>query len=84
MPQHQFWSAALAAVFLVGLVLVGRNSPWGWVVVGIVDELLWVVYAVVTRQWAFIVSAVVYAAVCLGNLRTWRRSVAVRAGRDAR
>ena len=61
----------LAAVFLVGLVLVGKNNPWGWVV-GIADELLWIVYAVATRQWAFIVSATVYVAVCARNLRTWR------------
>src|SRR6266540_2810583 len=69
--QNQCWSMLLAAVFLVGLVLVGQNIPWGWVV-GIADELLWIVYAVATRQWAFIVSATVYVAVCARNLRTWR------------
>jgi lipid-A-disaccharide synthase-like uncharacterized protein len=72
MPVQQYWSALLAATFLISLVLVGRKNPWGWAL-GILGEVLWVVYAVSTRQCAFIVSAAAYAAICLRNLRAWRR-----------
>ncbi len=74
MPAQQYWSALLATTFLISLVLIGKNNPWGWAL-GILDEALWVVYAVTTRQWAFIVSAAAYAAICLRNLRAWRRDV---------
>ncbi len=66
------WSGLLTSMFLVSLILVGRKNVWGWVV-GMVDELLWIAYAVATRQWPFIVSAAVYLVVCFHNLRTWRR-----------
>src|SRR6266540_4107052 len=55
-----------------------QEQPWGWVV-GVADELLWIVYAIATRQWAFIVSATVYIAVCARNLGQVRE----QAGRGA-
>jgi hypothetical protein len=67
----QVWSAVLATTFLASLVLLGRHNPWGWVL-GIADELLWIAYAITTRQWAFIISATVYLTVCGRNLRAWR------------
>ena len=73
MASQLLWSAALTVLFLAGLVLLGRRNPWGWAL-GIADELLWIVYAVVTRQWPFIISAIAYTAVCLRNLRAWRRA----------
>ena len=72
MAAPQYWSALLATTFLISLVLIGKNNPWGWAL-GILDELLWIIYAITTRQWAFIISAAAYAAICLRNLRTWRR-----------
>jgi hypothetical protein len=63
------------------VLLGGDPAELGWVV-GIADELLWIVYAIVTRQWAFIVSATVYAAVCVRNLRAWRRVAADSSGRS--
>lgn len=71
MSPHPYWSALLTAVFLASLVLVSRHNPWGWVL-GLLDELLWTVYAILTRQWPFIISAVIYGAICVRNLRTSR------------
>jgi hypothetical protein len=73
--SQMYWSAALTVMFLASLVLIGKHNPWGWAL-GIADELLWAAYAVATRQWPFIISAVAYTAVCLRNLRAWRRETA--------
>lgn len=67
------WSTLLAGFGLVGLYLAGRNSAWGWAL-GLVDEALWIVYAISTRQWAFCLSALAYGWVYGRNLRAWRRS----------
>src|SRR6266540_4596118 len=66
------WSVALSGLGLVGLGLAGRRSYWGWVL-GLVDEALWVAYAIHSRQWAFCVSALAYSWVYACNLRAWRR-----------
>ena len=66
------WSALLAGFGVVGLYLAGRDSWWGWAL-GLLDEALWVVYAVSTRQWPFCLSALAYGWVYGRNLRAWRR-----------
>jgi hypothetical protein len=67
-----YWSGLLTTMFLASLILVGRKNAWGWAA-GILDELLWIAYAITTRQWPFLVSAGVYMVICFHNLRTWRR-----------
>lgn len=64
-------SPILAASGLASLWLAGRRSWWGWAL-GLVDEVLWVLYAAVTGQWAFAVSALAYGWVYWRNLRAWR------------
>jgi hypothetical protein len=67
---HWYWSGPLAGFGLIGLYLAGRKSYWGWVV-GLADEVLWIIYAVHTGQWSFCVSALAYAWVYGRNLRAW-------------
>ena len=66
-----WWSWALTAVGLVGLYLAGRRSLYGWAV-GVGAQLLWLAYAVASRQWGFIVSSLAYAAVYARNFLRWR------------
>ncbi len=73
-----YWSAPLAGFGVVGLALAGRRSYWGWVL-GLVDEALWVVYAVRSSQWSFCVSAAAYGWVYARNLRAWRRAASATA-----
>ena len=70
-----WWSVVLAFTGLFGMYLAGRGSSWGWVL-GIADEVLWIVYAVVTGQWAFCLSAMAYGWVYSRNLRAWRAAPA--------
>jgi hypothetical protein len=69
----QWWSWALTAVGVFGLWLAGRRSPWGWAV-GIGAQVLWLAYAISTKQWGFLVSCFAYGAVYIKNFRAWRRA----------
>lgn len=72
----QAWSVALASIGLVMLWLAGDDRPAvrqaAWVV-GLSYQVLWLVYALASQQWAFAVSAVAYAVVHARNLRRGRR-----------
>jgi hypothetical protein len=73
MPE-QLWSWILTAVGVFGLWLAGRPSPWGWAV-GIGARVLWLAYAVTTRQWGFLASCGAYGWVYSRNFRKWRGEV---------
>lgn len=64
------WSYSLAAVGILGIWLAGRKSLWGWAV-GVGAQALWIVYALVTGQYGFIVSALAYAAIYGRNWWKW-------------
>ncbi len=68
----QWWSWSLAAIGITGLWLAGSEHKSGWIV-GILVQSLWIVYAVMTRQWGFIASAIAYGAVNTRNLVRWMR-----------
>lgn len=67
-----WWSVLLAAIGIVGLVLAGYKRPSGWLV-GIAAQVLWIVYAAVSGQWGFYLSAVAYGVVYGLNYWRWLR-----------
>lgn len=67
-----WWSWVLTAVGVTGLFLAGQKRALGWAI-GFSAQALWIAYAIATRQWGFIVSAVVYGAVYARNYLAWRR-----------
>lgn len=67
-----WWSWLLMAVGVTGLFLAGKKRKIGWMI-GIGVQLLWIIYAIVSRQWGFIASALVYGAVNVINWRRWHR-----------
>lgn len=67
-----YWSWILTAVGVTGLYLAGRKNWIGWAV-GLGAQVLWLAYAVTTRQWGFLVSAGAYGWVYFTNLRRWLR-----------
>ena len=71
------WSFVLAAVGVLGLYVAGRRLWWGWAI-GLGAQSLWVVYAIATRQWGFIASAIAYGCVYTRNAVAWRRQLEVR------
>mgnify|MGYP006283092287 CR=1 FL=1 len=65
-----WWSYALTLVGVCGVFLAGRKDWRGWAV-GILSEILWIVYAVSTKQYGFIIGALAYGAVFTKNLVEW-------------
>lgn len=66
------WSFVLAAVGIAGIYLAGKKSKWGWAL-GLAAQVLWLIFAVVTAQYGFILTAVAYGAVYGKNLWQWHR-----------
>jgi nicotinamide riboside transporter PnuC len=66
-----WWSVLLTVVGVTGLWIAGRRSAWGWVV-GLAAQVLWIAYAIATRQWGFIGSALAYGFVYGRNAHRWR------------
>lgn len=71
-----WWSVLLATVGVVGLYLAGKKNRWGWFI-NICAQLLWIVYAFVTDQWGFYLSALAYGAVYTVNWYRWRHEAKV-------
>ena len=75
------WSISLAAIGILGIYLAGNKSQWGWAL-GFGAQLLWAVFAVVTGQYGFILSAVAYGIVYGRNWGKWHVSKAERRRMD--
>ena len=72
MTAGLIWSVTLAAIGILGIYLAGNKSRWGWAV-GVGAQLLWIVFAIVTAQYGFILSALAYGWVYGRNYLRWRR-----------
>ena len=70
---------ALAIIGITGLALAGqkRTRGYGWMV-GIAVQVLWVVYALTTDQYGFLLSAFLYGAVNIVNFATWYREYSAK------
>ena len=71
------WSFVLAAVGIAGIYLAGKKSKWGWGL-GLGAQILWLIFAIVTAQYGFILTAVAYGAVYGKNLWQWHREESKR------
>jgi nicotinamide riboside transporter PnuC len=70
--SNQLWSWALASVGILGIYLAGRKNPKGWLL-GVFAQVLWVAYAIATRQWGFLTTAFGYGFMYMKNWIAWRR-----------
>lgn len=70
--MNPYWSYLLTAVGIIGLWLAGKKKI-GWAV-GVGAQSLWIIYATVTHQWGFIVSALLYGSVYTRNFLVSRRA----------
>jgi hypothetical protein len=68
----QYWSWILVAIGVTGIFFVGRKTIWGWLIL-CVNECLWIVYAVMTDQYGFIVGAIIYGIVYVKSFLHWRQ-----------
>jgi hypothetical protein len=68
------FSWVLATVGVTGMVIAGRKIWWGWLF-NLANEILWVIFAVITKQYGFILMAIGYSAVYANNARNWKHDV---------
>ncbi len=71
MPEY--WSWLLAVLGVSGMYFVGKKTVWGWLVL-LANEVIWVVYALVTKQYGFIMMAIAYAIVYIKSYLEWRKA----------
>lgn len=70
--MNSAWSWFLTLFGITGLYLAGKNNKLGWVI-GLAVQVLWFAYAINTKQWGFLVSALIYSAVYGHNWWKWYR-----------
>ena len=75
----EWWSWMLTAVGVTGLYFAGQKRPWAWLI-GLGAQALWLAYALVTRQYGFVVSAFAYGWVYARNARLWMSADSARGG----
>jgi len=68
----EYWSWILAVVGVTGMFFVGKKTVWGWLVL-LVNECIWIGYAVATKQYGFIVMALAYSFVYVKSFFHWKR-----------
>lgn len=78
----QAWSWLLTITNVIGLYLVGRKHIAGWVI-GVVAQLLLLVYALVTQQSGFVAAALIYGAMHARNWHRWYREAQAQRPRPA-
>ena len=66
------WSWVLAVIGVTGIFFVGRKTIWGWHIL-LLNETLWITYAVITKQYGFIFSALAYGIVYIKSYMLWRK-----------
>ena len=77
MIPYPLWSWLLTAVGVTGLYFAGSKKRWGWAI-GLGAQALWIAYALATRQYGFLVSAVAYGFVYGRNFWRWSAPAARR------
>jgi hypothetical protein len=71
---YWLWSWLLTAVGVTGLYVAGSRKRWGWAI-GLGAQVLWLAYALTTRQYGFLVSCLAYGFVYARNFRRWGQPV---------
>jgi hypothetical protein len=66
------WSWILAVIGVTGIYFVGRKTIWGWLVL-LLNECIWIMYALATKQYGFIFMATAYAAVYIKSYMLWHK-----------
>lgn len=64
---NQLWSIGLSILGAFAMYLAARSPTAGWTL-GLCAQCVWVVYAVQTQQWGFLISVALYGSVYASNL----------------
>lgn len=67
--QLESWATILTLIGFAVFWLSGKNR-WGWLI-GVGWEVLWVIYGIITIQYAFAFSGMVNGVICARNYIVW-------------
>lgn len=70
--SFQVWSWVLGFVGLIGFYLAGKKVWWSWYI-NIANQLLWLIYSLVSEQYGFLVATAGYSVVFVKNAIEWTR-----------
>lgn len=62
----------LSATGVLGMILAGRRLAIGWAV-AFLSEILWLVYALQTAQYGFVIGVIAYTAAFGQNYLSWTK-----------
>lgn len=68
-PVLLSWVLGITSVY--GLYLAGKHDWRGWAFT-VACEPVWIVYAILTHGWGFLIGAIGYMVVGIWNLWKWR------------
>ena len=66
------WSYVLAVIGITAMLLAGKKRVIAWPI-GLISQIVWASYAIATRQWGFLISAIAFSAVYARNWYLWFR-----------
>jgi len=75
--MSEYWSWVLSCVGGFGIYLAGKKDWRGWAV-GILSEVLWLVYAIITKQYGFIFGSILYSTILINNLYGWLQEYRIK------
>jgi nicotinamide riboside transporter PnuC len=62
----------LSIIGVTALILIGKRKQLGWAL-AFTNECLWLLFAIATKQYGFIIGALVYGSVNAYNYSIWRK-----------
>ena len=62
----------LSVIGVMAMLTIGRNHWYGWAI-AFTNECLWLIFAITTTQYGFILGAAIYGAVNAYNAYNWRQ-----------
>ena len=69
MNNYASWVLALSGT--AAIYFVGRKHIWGWIWLTF-NEVMWIYYALATKQYGFIFAAVAYSIVYIKSYIHWK------------
>ena len=69
--SNQLWSWFLAILGIIGMFFIGKKR-WEAFVWLIVVECFWIIFAITSNQYGFILGSIVYGVVYAKNAIRWR------------
>ena len=71
--MKQLLPLLLSILTIIGMWLIGNKNYWGWIV-GLVNQTLWITFAIVFKAWGLLPLTLVLIVVYTRNLTKWTKT----------